>query len=272
MSNDLKWMLSSDQQFPYHDPRAVDLWFKVMKWFKPDIVDYLGDTDDQACYSRWTEGRPTEFSAMVKNDFSHEIQPLVKSEAKPAREFYEQTRKMRPNAELFSALGNHDVRALDYFDKKLPDHAAYVTPEAMWGLDSLGYKYIHYNDRPAHRYGDIYVHHGMAISQNAAESVKKDCENFGVSMVRGHSHRIGQWQRTFDLTGQELRGWELGHMADVNCEGMGYTNVHNWQLGFAIGHITSGSTLTKDGYYPHIQVITINSDYECFVDGKKFNG
>jgi hypothetical protein len=51
MSNDLKWMISSDQQFPYQDDKMIALWFKVMKWFKPDVVDYLGDTDDQACYS-----------------------------------------------------------------------------------------------------------------------------------------------------------------------------------------------------------------------------
>jgi hypothetical protein len=48
MTNDLKWMLSSDQQFPYQDDKMIALWFKVMKWFKPDVVDYLGDTDDQA--------------------------------------------------------------------------------------------------------------------------------------------------------------------------------------------------------------------------------
>ena len=54
-------MLSSDQQIPYHDPRAIELWFKVMKAYKPDVVDILGDTDDQACYSRFTEGRSAEF-------------------------------------------------------------------------------------------------------------------------------------------------------------------------------------------------------------------
>ena len=59
MSNDLKWMLSSDQQFPYQDDKMIALWFKVMKWFKPDVVDYLGDTDDQACYSSgaWLSAR-----------------------------------------------------------------------------------------------------------------------------------------------------------------------------------------------------------------------
>ncbi len=50
MTNDLKWMLSSDQQFPYQDDKMIELWFKVMKWFKPDVVDYLGDTDDAEIY------------------------------------------------------------------------------------------------------------------------------------------------------------------------------------------------------------------------------
>ncbi len=66
--NDLKWMLSSDQQFPYQDDKMIELWFKVMKWFKPDVVDYLGDTDDQACYSKYNEGLSSEFLALHKTD------------------------------------------------------------------------------------------------------------------------------------------------------------------------------------------------------------
>ena len=62
-------MLSSDQQFPYQDDKAIDLWFKVMKWFKPDVVDYLGDTDDQACYSRFTKGTSAEFITKHFKDF-----------------------------------------------------------------------------------------------------------------------------------------------------------------------------------------------------------
>ncbi len=61
-------MLSSDQQFPYQDDKMIALWFKVMKWFKPDVVDYLGDTDDQACYSKYTEGRSAEFLNLHKTD------------------------------------------------------------------------------------------------------------------------------------------------------------------------------------------------------------
>jgi hypothetical protein len=268
MTNDLKWMISSDQQFPYQDDRAIKLWFDVMKWFKPDVVDYAGDTDDQACYSKYTEGRSAEFLQLHKDDSRDLIVPLINHEAKGARDFYTKTRKVAgPYAQLFSALGNHDIRIFDYLDKKLPDYAKDVTPESLWNLDSLGYEYIYYNEPPKLRFGDMHIHHGNAISQNAGESVRKDVENHGVSIIRGHSHRAGTFFQTYELRnggkGETLRGYELGHMCDEKSEGMKYSNVHNWQKAFAIAHIENGN-------YPHIQIIEISSDYTCFVDGKKF--
>jgi len=181
-----KWLLSSDQQIPYHDPKAVELWFKVMKSFKPDVIDYLGDQDDQACYSRWTEGRSQEFINIYKEEGAEHLLPYIQAEAKGARELYEQTRKIAKNAELFVALGNHDVRVFDYVDKKLNEISKEVTPNSLWGLDDLGYDYIYYGDKPRLRYGGLYAHHGVAISKHAGESVKADMDSFGVSIIRGH--------------------------------------------------------------------------------------
>lgn len=83
-------------------------------------------------------------------------------------------------------------------------------------------------------------------------------------MVRGHSHRMGAFFKTHELRGETLRGYEIGHMTDITSSGMSYTNVHNWQPGFAIAHI-------ENGVYPHIQLIHISPDYTCFIDGKKFS-
>lgn len=270
--SDLKWMISSDQQIPYHDPRALELWFKVMKAYKPDVVDILGDTDDQACYSRFTEGRSAEFLAAHKIGEGATILPLMQKEAEGAKEFFAECRKTaKRGAQLFTALGNHDVRVFEYVDKKLPDYIEAVTPEALWGLDSGGWEYIYYGDLPKHRFGDIHVHHGVAISQNAGESVRKDVDNFGVSLIRGHSHRAGSYFKTFELREETLRGWEIGHMADEKSDGMGYTNMHNWQKGFMVGTIEAGVEGTRDGYYPHLQFIEITKDYTCYVDGKRFS-
>jgi hypothetical protein len=268
---DLKWMISSDQHFPFHDPRYIELWFKVLKGFKPDIVDYLGDTSDQACFSRWTDGSSSEFIKKITATDVEEMFTFVESEERPALHFYEETRAMLPNAQLFVALGNHDIRIFDYLDKKLPELVAKATPENLWKLDSLGYDYIYYGDLPKHRFGDIHVHHGVSISKHAGESARNDVETFGVSMVRGHSHRMGSYFRTHELRNETLRGYEIGHMTDIKSSGMAYTNVHNWQPGFAIAHIESGASGTKDGLWPHVQLIQISADYTCYVDGIKYS-
>jgi hypothetical protein len=264
MSNDLKWMLSSDQQFPYQDDKMIALWFKVMKWFKPDVVDYLGDTDDQACYSKYTEGRSAEFMQLHKDDSRDLIVPMMRHEAKGARDFYTKTREMLPDAQLFSALGNHDIRIFDYIDKKLPDYAKDVTPEALWSLDSLGYEYIYYDALPKRRFGDIHVHHGLSIA--ATGSARKDMEDMQVSLIRGHSHRIASHMVTYELRnngeGETLRGYEIGHMCDEKGPGMKYTQHHDWQKGFAVAHIVND--------YPHVQMIHVSPDYSCVVDGKLF--
>lgn len=262
MSNDLKWLISSDQQFPYHDKRAVDLWFKVMKSFKPDVVDYLGDQSDQACYSKYSNGTTDEFFNSIAKKPEESPVPFVKETENITREFYEQTRAYCPSSEIFVALGNHDIRVFDYMNRKAPAWIKEITPEALWGLDALGIDYIYYSDLPKLRYGDIFVHHGISALKDAGASVKSDIDNLGVSIMRGHSHRIAVFNKTHELKNEVLRGYEIGHMSDVKCAGMMYTNVHNWQLGFAVGHVVNG--------YPHIQIIQISPDYTCVVDGKVF--
>lgn len=264
MTNDLKWMLSSDQQIPYHDPRTIDLWFKVMKWFKPDVVDYLGDTSDQFCFASYQEGLTTEFlNKLPDEEKITGFYENVVSEEKDTKEFYEKTREMRPDAELFCALGNHDIRVFKYLDKKLPDLLEQCTPEALWGFKDLGIDYIHYNDVPRHRYGDIWVHHGISALAESGASIKSDMGNLGVSFIRGHSHRLAAYYKSYELRKETLRGYEIGHMCKVDSDGFKYSQIHNWQQGFAIAHIENGN-------WPHIQLIEISPDYTCWVDGKKF--
>lgn len=263
MANDLKWMLSSDQQIPYQDDRALKLWFDVMAWFKPNIVDYLGDTSDQFCFARFQEGTTTEFlKALPAETQVEDFLRHIQSEEKDTADFYAKTREMRPNAEIFSALGNHDIRVWNYAEKKLPEIVKDITPESLWGLDNLGIDYIYYEDKPKHRYGDIYVHHGIAASAEAGASVKSDIDKLGVSLIRGHSHRMGTYYRTYELRNETLRGYEIGHMCKVDSDGFKYTQIHNWQQGFAVGMVSGDNV--------HIQMVEITPDYECWVAGKKF--
>lgn len=263
MSNDLKWMLSSDHQIPYQDDRAIKLWFDVMRWFKPDVIDYLGDTSDQFCFGRFEKGSTKEFLNTLPADVKLEhMLKHVKAAEKPTADFYRKTRRMRKDAEIFSALGNHDIRVFNYVDRAIPSIVADTTPEALWGLDNLGIDYIYYDDIPKHRYGDLYAHHGISISKHAGESVRNDVTDLGVSIIRGHSHRMGTYYRTFELRNETVRGYEIGHLCKVDSEGFKYSQVHNWQMGFAVGFISGGRV--------HIQPVEISPDYTAWVAGKHF--
>jgi hypothetical protein len=50
---DLKYLAVSDIQFPLHDEKAVQLWLNVVKGFKPNIIDLVGDIDNADATSRW---------------------------------------------------------------------------------------------------------------------------------------------------------------------------------------------------------------------------
>lgn len=271
-------MLSSDQQIPFHDERAIDLWFQVMKWFKPDVIDYLGDTSDQFCFSNFGVGRREEFlnyvpvddvySGANPDDFGAEEyvrQQLLKwtlTEEQPVAVFYEKTRKMRKDAEIFSALGNHDIRVWNYADKYMKEIYDAITPESLWGLDNLGIDYIYYEDLPRLRYGGLYAHHGISALAEPGASVKSDIEKLGVSLIRGHSHRMGSWYKTYQLRNETLRGYEIGHLCKVDSDGFKYTQIHNWQQGFAVGFV--------HGEEAHIQLCEISPNYEVWVAGKLF--
>lgn len=264
LSADLKWALSSDQQIPYQDDRALSLWWQVLKWFKPDVVDYLGDTSDQFCFSRYQEGTTKDFMKSLPNDTAAlDMLKYVQNEEKDTAEFYAKTRKMLPKAQLFSALGNHDIRVFNYADKHMQEILDQLTPESLWGLDSLGIDYIFYDEPPKHRFGDIYVHHGIAALSESGASIKSDIDKFGVSMIRGHSHRLGTYYKTYELKNETVRGYEIGHMCRVDSDGFKYSQFHNWQQGFALAWV--------HGEQVHIELVEIRPDYTCVAAGKHFS-
>jgi hypothetical protein len=260
---DLRWMLASDFQIPYQDDRAVELWFSVMKYFKPHVVDYLGDISDQFCFSRFQEGTTKEFLKTIPPATQvEEVLRFIEKDEDATKELYTKTRKMRPNAEIFSALGNHDIRVFKYADKHLSSIVDSITPERLWNLDKLGIDYIYYDDAPRHRYGDIYVHHGLSASAESGASVKSDIGLAGVSLIRGHSHRLASYFKSYTLKNETIRGYEIGHMCKVDSDGFKYAQLHNWQQGFAVGWV--------HGEQVHIQLVEIRPDYTCVVAGKHF--
>lgn len=155
-------------------------------------------------------------------------------------------------------------RTFDYVDKKAPALKDLITPESLWKLKEYNIEYYRYVNPPEVKMGDIYVHHGISVSKHAGDSARSDVESLGVSLVRGHSHRLAGFARTYELKGETLWGYEIGHLMDVSKAD--YTQVHNWQQGFAIG--------VNDDGFGNIEAIPIHKDgdnYFCYVGGRRFN-
>lgn len=241
---------ASDIHFPRHNKRHVELMLKVVKAWQPHSVNYLGDIDDADSTSRWSEGTP---DAVVG---------IGEGGVRETTELFRQTREMLPEAQIRMHDGNHGwTRHRQYLEKKAPALLDIVTIDSLYHYSDHGVLWHNYDEPPVRLFegGSLFGHHGESISKHAGESVRNDCLNWGISLIRGHSHRQGVYKKSFPMTGQEIRGYEIGHLSDVSK--MDYTVNHDWQSGFAVGHI--------DETGEHIQIIEI-MDNTCFVDGKKF--
>lgn len=289
MTDVFKWAFVGDLQIPYHDKRAVDLFLKVMKAWKPDAIDVVGDIDDQLEYSSFSDGTTDEFfnqvkaqqkavdKAIAENEKAYEktgevkfvdlpevmdYLPFVKENADGAREFYTALRKQHPKADIHASLGNHEMRVFKYIDRKAPEIIGEITPDFLWGLDNLGITWKMYEEPPHERFSGIYVHHGATTSQTGL-AVKGDIENYNISLVRGHDHRGGVVYKSYPLTKNSLVGMGTGHLCDPSAYGLRYTINPSWEQGFGIGYVVDGKA--------HLQFVPMRS-YTVVLDGKVFEG
>lgn len=302
MSDNLKWLFVGDLQIPYHDKRAVALFLKIAKAWKPDAIDIVGDIDDQLEYSTFSDGTTDEFfNQLKKNAVYNEKQlvahqkdidkrvkelpegtvidfstlptlepvnplPFVKENADGAREFYTAVRKQHKEADIHASLGNHDIRVFNYIDKKAPDYIKEITPNFLWGLDDLGITWREYKLPPFERFAGIHVHHGATTSASGL-AVKGDIESYNISLVRGHDHRGGVVYKSYPMTGKSLAGMGTGHLCDPTGYGLDYTVNPAWEQGFGIAHVVDGKA--------HLQFIPMRMSQRglvAVVDGRVFVG
>lgn len=295
--SDFKWAFVGDLQIPYHDKRAVALFMKAMKSWKPDAIDVVGDIDDQLEYSSFSDGTTDEFfNVLAKNQRENEktlaqhekelvkraqelagdtivdveppkleiVNPLpfIKKNAEGAREFYTALRNDHKNADIHASLGNHDIRIFKYIDKKAPDYVNEVTPNMLWSLDDLGITWREYELPPLERFAGIHVHHG-ATTTTTGLAVKNDIETYNISLVRGHDHRGGVVYKSYPMTGNSLAGMGTGHLCDPTGYGLRYTINPAWEQGFGIAHVVDGKA--------HLHFVPMR-DYTIVLDGKVIRG
>lgn len=307
MTEVMKWAFVGDLQIPYHDKRAVDLFFKVMKSWKPHVIDVVGDIDDQLEYSTFSDGTTDEFFNQLKKNqilnekLKKEEEKLRAMAADPVKypecdevwlkeqlkELVEQPINPLPFVKE-NALG-----AREFYTALRKQHPNAEIHSSLGNHDIRVFKYI---DRKAPDYIEeitpnmlwglddlgiswrLYhqrpleryagIHvHHGTTSTTTGLSVKNDIENMGISLVRGHDHRGGVVYKSYPMTGNSLAGMGCGHLCDADAYGLQYAENPTWEQGFGTAYVVDGKA--------HLHFVPIRDTSRglmCVLDGKVFVG
>ena len=232
------WVVS-DLQVPFHDARAVDALAQCIADLKQpdDIVLTIGDEMDFQTVSRWSAGTPLEYERSIGRDRDTTVQVL---------------RDLQVQACIRS---NHTDRLYHQVMRRLPGLLGLPELELQnfLRLPELGITFHNEAFRVAP--GWVAMHGDEAgVSQVAGQTAAGLCKKVGMSVVCGHTHRMGLQPYTTSVNGRVTRtlwGFEVGHLMDMRKAK--YAKTHNWQQGFGLLYV-DGNTVT-----PHPVPITNRS-------------
>jgi UDP-2,3-diacylglucosamine pyrophosphatase LpxH len=210
-----KSVVIGDLHIPYQDKKAVSKVLQFIQYFKPDNIFINGDLID--CL-----------------DISHFEKPLERhqnlaEEIEEAKYFLLQLRSIAIKSRIFYIFGNHEFRLQSYISRNARELYGLkgLTLEEQLGCKDLDIDvYNNHTKENYYQYGKLWIGHFNKINKHSGMTAKNLLEDKGVSIIQGHSHRLGSsYKRCFD--GQK-GGWEGGCLCDINPK---YCNMPNWQLG-----------------------------------------
>lgn len=247
----------SDTQMPYEDAKALKLVIRFIGDYQPDEVVHIGDVIDYPQPSRWTKDTRAEFEGSVFEDSKYTVKNLVK----PLREAYD--------GPVGFLEGNHDLRPRAYLEKYAPALSETNAFDMATMLEFEAYEITQLPDFYDVANGWVCTHGhlgGIRLTQVAGNTALNAARKLGVSVIMGHTHRLGIGGHSVGYQGQvnqQLTGMEVGNLMDMSSAGYLKGGSANWQQGFGL--------LNIDG--DHVQATPVQiSTYKIRKDvyGKKF--
>lgn len=235
----------SDTQHPFEDKRALAAVIQFIKDYQPDEVVHIGDVVDYPQPSRWTKGTAGEFEGSVFRDSEYTIRNLIE----PLRAVYE--------GPVGFLEGNHDLRPRVYLSRYAPA----LAESGAFNFENL-LRFKEYDIRKLpdfYRFapGWVFTHGhvgGLSMSKIAGNTALNGAQKLGVSVIMGHTHRLGIGSRSVGYDGkvtQTLTGMEVGNLMNMRKAAYLKGAAGNWQQGFGLIHTT--------GKHVNAQPIAINA-------------
>lgn len=252
----------SDSHHPFHDQRAIGVGLDIAKDLKPKNIFLDGDIAD--CY--------------LISDFNKD--PLVgltlQVEIDSVYNFLLQVRNACPDSKIIYIDGNHEFRLKRYLIKNAKELVGLTRacsgeepPALSWPsllrFKELGIKHISSGRRESQYWhgSQLMIGHWDRVNKHSGYTAKNLLEDKHISLIQGHTHRLGSSFRTVrigDGKHRVIAGYENGCLCDLNPE---YVTDPNWQQGFSVVHKKRSS----DRFY--VQQIPI-IEYVAFYGGREY--
>ena len=230
---------------PFHDKRPLELVLRFAKQLKPDGVVLNGDIVD--CYS--ISSHRVDPEEMTKSGLSTEIDlaAWLMSQFKGVKE-------------RVWIGGNHESRLYRYVTDKAPllGLLPSIKFPKLFQLEKYGFGWRDYGETI--RLGKLLITHGSMVRQHSAYTAKSHFDKYGMSVLIGHTHRLGVYTHT-NIKGAH-GAWENGCLCRL--DGLGYVFQPDWQQGFSVVHVH------PKGYFNVQQIPIINGN--MFFYGKEVWG
>ncbi|QGH78058.1 metallophosphoesterase [Mycobacterium phage LoneWolf] len=237
-------VIISDTQIPFDDRKAVDRVVEFIGDYQPDEVIHIGDLMDYPSPSRWTKGTAEEFQQRIKPDSEQAKRRLLE----PLRARYD--------GPIGVHEGNHDSRPFDYLAKFAPALVEYADEfkfEKLLDFDGFGIKVLDEFNKVAPGWITTHGHRGgIRLTQKAGDTALNAAVRMNVSVVMGHTHRLGLKPQSAGYGGkihQALWGMEVGNLMNMELAGYLKGGTANWQQGFGL--------LTVEGNHVKPELIPI---------------
>jgi len=248
----------SDTHFPFHDERAIQCLYGVASDVSPTTLVMQGDLIDLWQIS--THRPPLETKLKM-----HQID-IQESLNQAVNHLGIMSTMVKPGADKIYLFGNHE----DRFDRVLADLQLNTKTMALMRIpkiqETMNLDYImglSETGWESHNYleGDRYLLHDRLLCIHGYRanmySAKSHLQDYGKSVIFGHSHRIQNW------TSRDLRGtdaaWNMGCLCELDPH---WRSRPNWHQGFAVVVWKK----VNDGWLYSVEQIRVHEGVAIFRD------
>lgn len=207
----------SDIHFPFHSQKVLDRFFRYVGDEKPEHVIIAGDVWDLYSHAKF----PRSHNVFTPKDEETLAKNLT-------IRFWEEIKRLHPQANCHLLLGNHDVRPLKRTMEVQP-YIEHWIQEKMAQLFSFeGVNTILDPRQELYLNDETIVHHGY-------RSKLGDHRDYALmNAIVGHTHRPGVvWRK---IRGSQVFELNCGLAGDPNAKGLTYTSqkIVDWVNAFGV--------------------------------------